>query len=55
MDIEIYIVKLTHAKFDEYVSQIKASNLPKPIQIGLIDLLETALAQTQQAKNMGWL
>ena len=55
MDIELYIVQLSQAKYDEYVTHIKASNLPRLMQIELIDLLETALERTQQARNMGWL
>lgn len=55
MDILLSIVQLSKKEFTDYVAKIKASNLDKMTQGELINLLETALQQTQQAKNMGWL
>ena len=55
MDIMLPIVNLDKEGYDTYVSAMKASNLPGSIQCDLIDLLNTALEQTKQAENMGWL
>ena len=55
MDILLSIVNLSNEEFDDYVQQIKNSNLSRFTQNGLIDLLRTAAQQTAQAKDMGWL
>lgn len=49
------LVNLDQEGYDNCVAAIKASNLSRPMQWELIDILETALAQTKEAKNMGWL
>ena len=55
MDIMLPIVNLEQESYKHYVAALKESNLPKLIQGELIDLLKTALEQTKQAENMGWL
>lgn len=55
MDIMLPIVTLEQKSYKQYVMALKESNLSKIIQGELIDLLQTALEQTQQAKNMGWI
>lgn len=55
MDIFISLVLLTPQQLKRYKQQFASSNLPKPFQYELFDLLETALEQTQQAKSMGWI
>ena len=55
MDMMVSLVILSDEKFDDYIKEIKKSNLPKEIQWDLRDLLQTAVEQTKQAKNMGWL
>jgi len=49
------IVNLEQESYQQYLTAIKESDLSKIIQGELIDLLNTALEQTKQAKNMGWL
>ncbi len=54
-DIIITIVYLAQDQFELFVSQIKASNLPKTTQWDLIDLLKTARQHTEHARQMGWI
>lgn len=54
-DIIITIVYLAQEQFETFVEQIKASNLPKPTQWDLIDLLKTARQHTEHARQMGWI
>jgi len=54
-DILITIVYLAQKQFEAYVEQIKASNLSKPTQWELIDLLKTARQHTEHARQMGWI
>ncbi len=55
MDILLTLCVLSQKKCDDYTQQLLASNLPKFTQHEIIDLLRTAVEQTQQAKTMGWL
>jgi hypothetical protein len=48
-DIIITIVYLAQDQFETFVEQIKASDLPKPTQWDLIDLLKTARQHTEHA------
>ena len=54
-DILVTIVYLAQEQFEIYLREIKASNLPKPLQWDLIDLLETARKHTEMARGMGWI
>lgn len=54
MDILITIVYLSEEQFQSHVKEIKASNLPKPTQFDLIDLLKLARQHTEHARQMGW-
>jgi hypothetical protein len=54
MDILITLVQLSEEEFDDYKKQIQASNLSLFTQNGLLDLLQTALVHTAQAREMGW-
>ena len=49
------IINLDQAGYDALVAAIKDSNLSGPIQYELMDILDTALKQTQEAEDMGWL
>ena len=55
MDFMLPIVDLDQEHFETYVAALKTSNLPNMIRGELVDLLETALDQTNRAKEMGWL
>lgn len=55
MDIMLSLVDLTDTQHQNYVNEIKKSNLPKKTQWDLIDLLQTVLEQTNQAKGLAWL
>lgn len=55
MDIMLSLINLTDDEYKNHLNEIKKSNLPKKTQWDLIDLLQTILEQTRQAKNMGWL
>lgn len=54
-DIIVTIVYLAQDQFETLVKQIKMSNLPKPTQWDLIDLLKTARQHTEHARQMGWI
>ena len=54
-DILITIVYLAKDQFETFLEQIKASDLPKPTQWDLIDLLKTARQHTEHARQMGWI
>ena len=54
-DIILTIVYLAQDQFETFVEQIKMSNLPKPTQWDLIDLLKTARQHTEHARQMGWI
>ena len=54
-DILITIVYLAQDQFETFLEQIKASDLPKPTQWDLIDLLKTAQKHTEHARQMGWI
>lgn len=55
MDILLSIVQLEEDSYAAIVTALKNSNLPKKMQWDIIDILDTAVEQTKQAKNMGWL
>jgi hypothetical protein len=55
MDILLSIVQLEENSYEEIVVALKNSNLPKKVQWDIVDILDTAVEQTKQAKNMGWL
>lgn len=55
MDFFLAIVKLSEKDHRLYIDEIKKSNLPKEVQFEIIDLLDTALQQTKQAKSQGWI
>ena len=46
---------LEQNQFETFVEQIKASDLPKPTQWDLIDLLKTARQHTEHARQIGWI
>lgn len=54
MDILITLVYVSKVQLEDYIKEIKASNLPKPMQWDLIDLLETARRHTEDAVKMAW-
>lgn len=54
-DILVTIVYLAQEQFETYLQEIKNSNLPKPVQWDLIDLLKTAREHTEMARKMGWI
>jgi hypothetical protein len=51
IDILITIVYLAQDQFETFVEQIKASDLPKPTQWDLIDLLNSTLANYAAKAN----
>jgi hypothetical protein len=55
MDILLSLLNLSEEKYEYYLQEIKKSNLPKEVQWDLNGFLQTALEQTKQAKEMGWL
>jgi hypothetical protein len=55
MDILLSIVQLEEDQRKEIVEALKNSNLEKEIRWKIIDILDIAVEQTKQAKNMGWL
>lgn len=55
MDFFLSIVQLSEKDHRRYMDEIRKSNLPKDIQCELIDLLNTALQQTKQARSQGWI
>lgn len=54
-DIIFTTVYLAQDQFETFVEQIKMSNLPKPTQWHLIDLLKTARQHIEHARQMGWI
>ena len=55
MDLMIEIVKLEQEELQQYVTALEKSNIPKFTYLEIIDILQTAHRQTQQARDMGWL
>jgi len=55
MDILLAIVQLEETRYHELLPILKDSNLDDKVKWEIIDILETAVEQTKQAKNMGWL
>lgn len=55
MDILLSIVQLDESRYKELLPLLNDSNLEKEVKWELISILETAVEQTKQAKNMGWL
>ena len=55
MDILLSIVQLDESRYEELLPLLKESNLEKDVKWEIISILETAVEQTKQAKNMGWL
>ncbi len=55
MDITLSIVNRTPEELDKIIQEISKSNMPKPVQYDLMDVLQTIKEQNQQAKDMGWL
>lgn len=55
MDILLSIVRLEKERYEEITEAIKDSNLSTEIRWKIYDILDIALEQTKQAKNMGWL
>jgi len=54
-DILFKIVYLTKGQLEIYTREIKSSNLPKPLQWDLIDLLKDVQEHTEMARQMGWI
>ena len=55
MDITLTMLNFSDDKLDEYIAEIKKSNLHKLMLWELVDLIETAKVQVKQARAMGWL
>ena len=55
MDILLSIVQLDESRYKELLPLLNDSNLEKEVKWEIISILETAVEQTKQAKNMGWL
>ncbi len=55
MDIWLSAFNLSAENYRRYLTEIKKSNLPPDIQGELIDLLDTAMQQDQQLRDIGWL
>lgn len=55
IDFSITIVNLSKKDYDDYVTQIKASDLSRFTQNGLLALLENVREHTEDARKMGWL
>lgn len=54
-DVLIPFHNITDEQIQHYIGAIKASDLPKPLQWEIIDVLETAIQQTHVARRVGWL
>ena len=55
MDILLAIVQLEKSRYKELVGILNESDLSKEVKWEIIDILDTAAQQTEQAKSMGWL
>jgi hypothetical protein len=53
-DILFKVVYLAQDQLEIYIREIKSSNLPKPLQWDLIDLLKDVQEHTEMARQMGW-
>lgn len=54
MDITLELFNVTDKQLDNYVDEIKKSDLSKWTQEELIDLFSTMKRQVAQARAMGW-
>ena len=54
-DLLFKIVYLSQEEFDDYVAHIRASNIPKFTQGGLVHILKEVREHTEMARKMGWL
>ncbi len=55
MDITLSIVNRTSEQLEKLIQEISNSNMAKPVQYDLMDVLQTIKEQNLQAKEMGWL
>lgn len=53
--MELTLLNFSDEQLQQYISELKKSDLPKEVRWEIIDLLETAQIQINQARKMGWL
>lgn len=53
--MDIWLINLSQANHKRYIQAIMNSDLPRDIKFELEDLLNTALLQADEAREVGWL
>ena len=53
--MQLTLLNFADDDLKRYVDEIKKSNMPKEVRWELVDLLDTAQIQINEARDMGWL
>jgi hypothetical protein len=53
--MDIWLINLSRANHKRYIEAIMSSDLEREIKFDLRDLLDTALLQADEAREIGWL